>query len=79
MHIFTVIYLCILPLDIFTGIVYNINRTKESEVKKMPKFPNEYDYEESELEPTKPLSAKRQAEINELYAQMTADLQEINN
>ena len=46
----------------------------------MPPFPNEYDYDESELEiqPTKPLSAERRAEIEELYAQIAADLQEIN-
>lgn len=35
--------LCILPFEIAQKTVYNINRTKESEVKTMPKFPNEYD------------------------------------
>ena len=48
----------------------------------MPKIPNDHenDYGEDELElqPTKPLSAERRAEIEELYAQMAADLREIN-
>ena len=48
----------------------------------MPKFPNDYenDYDEDELElqPMKPLSAERRAEIEELYTQMAADLAEIN-
>ena len=48
----------------------------------MPPFPNEYeyDYDESELElqPMKPLSAERRTEFEELYAQMAADLREIN-
>ena len=72
--------MCILPLDNTRKMWYNIDRTKESEVKKMPPFPNEYDYDESELEiqPTKPLSAERRAEIEELYAQIAADLREIN-
>lgn len=35
------------------------------------------DYEEEELEPTRPLSAERQAEIDELYALLEATLAEI--
>lgn len=44
----------------------------------MPKFPNEYDYDESELEPPRPLSPERRAYIEELYAQMAADIEVIN-
>ena len=74
--------LCVLTVDKHTKKVYNIYRTKESEVKEMLKIPNDHenDYGEDELElqPTKPLSAERRAEIEELYAQMAADLREIN-
>lgn len=41
-------------------------------------FLNESGYEESEDEPTKPLSAERRAEIEELYTQISADFKEIN-
>lgn len=41
-------------------------------------FLNECDRDESETEPARPLSAERRAEIKELYAQIAADLQEIN-
>jgi len=33
---------------------------------------------ESEIEPTKPLSAEHRAEIEKLYSRMAADLKEIN-
>lgn len=39
---------------------------------------DEYEFDESELEPPKPLSAERRAEIEELYAQMAANLEFIN-
>lgn len=48
----------------------------ESEVISM--FEDEYELDESELEPPKPLSTERRAEIEELYAQMAACLAEIN-
>lgn len=41
-------------------------------------FDDEYELDESELEPPKPLSAERRAEIEELYAQMAADIEVIN-
>lgn len=41
-------------------------------------FLNELGSNGSGLAHAKPLSAERQAEINELYAQMAADLKEIN-
>lgn len=41
-------------------------------------FLNERGNDESEIEPTKPLSAERHAELDELYARMAADLAEIN-
>lgn len=41
-------------------------------------FDDEYELDESELEPTKPLSAERRAEIEELYTQMAADIEVIN-
>lgn len=44
----------------------------------MPKFPNEYEFDTEELAPPKPLSAERRAEIDELYAEIAADLEEIN-
>lgn len=39
---------------------------------------NELGFKENEIKPEKSLSAERQAEINELYAQIAADLKEIN-
>lgn len=39
---------------------------------------NELGFKENEIRPEKPLSAERQSEINELYAQIAADLKEIN-
>ncbi len=39
---------------------------------------DEYELDESELEPPKPLSAERREEIEALYAQMAMDLAEIN-
>lgn len=42
-------------------------------------FINENDYGESEIKPTKPLSPEQRAENEALYAQMAADLAEINN
>lgn len=41
-------------------------------------FLNTRDNAKSEIEPTKPLSAERRAELDELYARMAADLAEIN-
>ena len=41
-------------------------------------FLNEGGNDKSEIEPTKPLSAERRAELDELYARMAADLAEIN-
>ncbi len=38
----------------------------------------EYELDVSELEPPKPYTAERRAEIEELYAQMAMDLAEIN-
>ena len=42
-------------------------------------FDDEYELDELELTPTKPLTPERKAEIAELYAQMAADLAEINS
>lgn len=39
---------------------------------------DEYIPDESELEPTKPLSPEQRAELDELYARMAAALAEIN-
>lgn len=41
-------------------------------------FDDEYELDESELAPPKPLSPERRAEIEQSYAQMAADLAEIN-
>lgn len=38
----------------------------------------DYELDKSELAPPKPLSVERRAEINELYAEIAADLEEIN-
>ena len=32
-----------MPIEILVLVCYNVNRSNESEVKKMPKFPNEYE------------------------------------
>lgn len=39
---------------------------------------NNYELDPEELELTRPLSTERQAEIDELYISMAADLTEIN-
>ncbi len=46
-------------------MVYNINRTKESEVKKMPKFPNEYDPDNTDATELTEYAAQLFEEINE--------------
>ncbi len=38
----------------------------------------DYELDPEELEASKPLSAEQKAEIEELYAEMAADLAEIN-
>lgn len=57
-----------------------MNDNKKTAVREMPLFPNEYGYEDEEeqLEPTRPLSAERQAEIDELYAQLAVYIAAIN-
>ena len=39
----------------------------------------DYELDKSELEPPKPLSAERRAEIDEIMAEVAADLEEINS
>lgn len=46
-------------------MVYNINRTKENEVKKMPKFPNEYDPGNTDAKELIEYAAQLLEEINE--------------
>lgn len=56
---------CIMPIDIHEIIVYNINRAKESEVKKMPPFPNEYDPDNTDAKELTEYAAQLLDEINE--------------
>lgn len=44
----------------------------------MPPFPNEYQYDEEELEAPKPYTAERRAEIEELNSEIAELLREIN-
>lgn len=46
-------------------MVYNINRTKESEVKKMPPFPNEYTPDNTDAKELTKYAAQLLDEINE--------------
>ena len=63
-HKHTSTSLDILYIDILALVCYNINRTKESEVRQMPPFPNEYDSDNTDA-----------AELAENIAEM---LREIN-
>lgn len=57
--------LCILPIDYSRDLVYNINRTKESEVKKMPLFPNECYPDNTDAKELTEYAAQLLDEINE--------------
>ncbi len=46
-------------------LCYNINRAKESEVRKMPPFPNEYDPDNTDAKELTEYAAQLLDEINE--------------
>ena len=53
-----------MTVDIHTQVWYNINRTKESEVNEMPKFPNEYEPDNTDGEELTEYAADLLNEIN---------------
>ena len=54
-----------MTIDIHTQVCYNINRPKESEVKKMPTFPNEYEPDNTDAKELTEYAAQLLEEINE--------------
>lgn len=65
MHKHTSTSLLIVPIEILVLVCYNINRTKESEVKKMPSFSNEYEPDNTDAKELTEYAAKLLEEINE--------------
>ena len=65
MHKHTCTSLLIVPIEILVLVCYNINRTKESEVKKMPTFPDEYEPDNTDAKELTEYAAQLLEEINE--------------
>lgn len=57
--------LLVVYIEIVRTICYNINRTKGSEVKKMPPFPNEYEPDNTDTKELTEYAAQLLDEINE--------------